>query len=95
MLSKFYNAHGWVFEDILMKPHDTKYQPMSCHILRLPPWHNIGQICIGFKVEEHIWIQSGGSINYSVLFYLACHTRWLFGDESTFTESTNTYDFVL
>ena len=58
-----------LFGDILMYPHNTKKWPMSRHNLRLPPWHNIAGICIGFKLEEHIWIQNGGSINYRVLLF--------------------------
>jgi hypothetical protein len=49
-----------LFGDISMYPHYTKKQPLSRHNLRLPPWHNIARICIGFKLEEHIWIQNGG-----------------------------------
>ena len=43
-----------LFGDISMYPHYTKKRPMSRHNLRLPPWHNIAGICIGFELEEHI-----------------------------------------
>ena len=59
-----------LFRDILMYPYDTKNRPMSCHNLRLSPWHNIGRICIGFKLEKHIWIQTGGVYQLQCSFFL-------------------------
>ena len=43
-----------LFGDISMYPHHTKKRTVSRHNLRLPPWHDIRRICIGFKQEEHI-----------------------------------------
>ena len=84
-----------LFEDISMYPHDTKNRPMSCHNLRLPPWHNIHRICIRVQLEEHLWIQSGGVHQlYCSFFYLTHRARWLFGNEGTFAESRSTCKFV-
>ena len=88
---------GLLFGDISMYPHYTKNRPMSRHNLRLPPWRNIAGICIGFELEEHIWIQNGGGPSITVFFFsdFAHRVRWLFGDEWTIAESRSTSDFVL
>ena len=62
-----------LFGDILMYPHYTKKQPLSRHNLRLPPWHNIARICIGFKLEAHIWIQNGGVHQLQCSFFPIWH----------------------
>jgi hypothetical protein len=62
-----------LFGDISMYPHYTNKWSMSCHNLRLPPWHNIAGICIGFEPEEHIWIQNGGGPSITVFFFPIWH----------------------
>ena len=86
-----------LFRDISKYPHDTKKRPMSRHNLRLPPWRNIEGICIGFKLEEHIWKQNGGGPSITEFYFsdLTHHGQWLFGDEGTFAESRSTFEFVL
>jgi hypothetical protein len=70
LLSIFYDAGGPVMWGYLEVPPGYKKWPMSHHYLRLTPWHYISRISIGFKLEEHIWIQKGGSINYKVPFLI-------------------------
>ena len=62
-----------LFGHITRYPHDTKIRPMSRHNLRLPPWRNIGRICIGFKLEANIWIQSGGVHQLQCSFFPFWH----------------------
>jgi hypothetical protein len=49
-----------LFWNISVYPHDTKKWPMSRHILMLPPWHNIGIICIGLTLERTLEYKVGG-----------------------------------
>ena len=58
-----------LFGDTLAYPHDTKYRPMSHHILMLPPWRNIGRICIGLTLGKNIGIQSGGAHQMQISFF--------------------------
>ena len=66
-LSWFFSVPMYVlFGDTLAYPHDTKNRPMSRHILMLPPWRNIGRICIGLTLEENIGIQIGSVITTAI-----------------------------
>jgi hypothetical protein len=87
LLLIFYMAVDMLFGDILVYPCDTKIWPMSCHVLMMPPWHDISLICFWLEREECSRLWMGGPLIVAfVLFDLAHGVRCLISNEYIITK---------